>query len=191
MLRSVLILAALCAPSEACVGEQCKTKTVKSSGCEIEVRECMCLFNFKPKYKAKAKERNSGKSSDTTGWHSGKDEAYEKAVEQLFNDRLVHDPSRPNASDYCNCQHSDQAVGHCNIRGTACAMFNSTSDVKKGKLSYQAWATDLGSLNVGHVDKYADPLAAGKAAFMAMLQKYPSEGDCLKLNATVLANQTV
>jgi len=143
----------------------------------------MCLFNLQQKYNAKATEKHSGKHSDTTSWHSSKDEAYEQAVKQLFNDKLVHDKDKPDQSDYCNCQHADQAVGQCTIRGTACAMFNSTDDVKKGKVSYQAWATDMATHKVGHVSKYADPTAAGTAAFMDLLQGYPSETSCLNASS--------
>ena len=181
--RMLALAAALCATAEACVGEQCKTKTIDSGSCKVEVKECMCLFNLQQKYNAKATEKHSGKHSDTTSWHSSKDEAYEQAVKQLFNDKLVHDKDKPDQSDYCNCQHADQAVGQCTIRGTACAMFNSTDDVKKGKVSYQAWATDMATHKVGHVSKYADPTAAGTAAFMDLLQGYPSETSCLNASS--------
>lgn len=174
-----VLFATLLGTAEACFGEQCQTKTVKSGSCKVEVKVCMCLFNLQKKYNAKATEKKSGKHSDTTSWHSSKDEAYEKAVKQLFNDKLVHDPSKPDESDYCSCQHADQLVGHCTIRGTACAMFNATADVKKGKLAYQAWATDMSTQKVGHVSKYADPTAAGTAAFMDLLKQHPEEAACL------------
>ena len=180
-MRLLLILA--CATSViACTGEKCETKKVSSGGCTIEVKECGCLFFPDMKYNAKATDKKSGKSSDTTSWESSKDEAYEKAVKQLFNDKLVHDASKPDEDDFCSCQHADKPVGSCTIRATVCAQFNSTSDVKKGKVSYQAWATDLKTKKVGHVDKYADPTAAGTAAVTAMFKAYPEEAACL--NAT-------
>ena len=154
------------AAAAACTGK-CEDKTVQSGACSLKIKECECIkdlsnsSNSLTKFEATVTELNSGVSSGkVTDKH--KNDAYEKAIFELFNDHLIH--TTPTSADYCNCQHADEAVGKCTIRATVCAMFNSTADVATSALSYQAWATDMKTSNVGHVTNIYNPAEAGKVS---------------------------
>ena len=177
VIKLLLLLAALYT-CDACSGEKCETKTVKEGTCDIEVKECGCLFFPDTKYKATATEKSSGKSADKDRT-SDKDKAYKEAVYDLFKKELTHDSCNPDQKDFCNCQHEDLLVGNCTIRATVCGYFSSEDDVKKGKISYQAWATDLATKKVGHVDDQKNATQAGTAAFQALVKGNPAEAACL------------
>jgi hypothetical protein len=163
-----------------------------------------CTVGKETKFKAEATETNSGRTSGDQKWFHHSEDAGETAVMILFNQHLTHTVPEPHPlqTDLCNCEHQvrdclcvhtlphsptipsrqDQKVGKCTIRATVCAMFNSTADVKAAAPSYAAWATDLynGNLTyVGHVTNFADPKAAGTAAFQNLLQLHPQEAACL------------
>ena len=178
MRTRVILLFWVLGACRACTGEQCETKSVKAGNCTVKVKECACLFFPDLKYKATAS--CDGKSADE-GYTSSKDEAYEKAVETLFGKKLM--PGDPLKSitqhDYCNCQQQDQPVGNCTIRATVCGYFDGKDDVKKAKISYRAWAADIGSKKSESVDKQKDPVNAAVAAFTALTKKYPSENACV------------
>ena len=177
MLRAILILSAVLGACHACTGEQCETKSVKAGNCTVKVKECGCLFFPDMKYKATAS--CDGKSADD-GYTSSKDDAYEKAVKELFGDKLMPgDPLKTvKQDDYCNCQQQDQPVGNCTIRATVCGYFDSQDDVKKAKISYRAWAADVATKKSESVDGQKDPVNAAVAAFTALTKKYPSENAC-------------
>ena len=159
---------------------------------------CLCLQHYcfmLPKFchKAVATDVESGISTDLAhhfscdnhGFNSSKEYVQAQAIHDLFNLRLVP-TTNINASDTCNCQHHDQKVGMCALRSTTCSMFNETTDVTKQAFSWQAWATDLTTSNVGHhKDKHgsATPSAAEAAALADLVKRYPAEAGCKNASA--------
>ena len=150
------------------------SKPMKVATCEIEISEWACLEHWHLKYEGQAKELTSGVASPKVTWFDSKTGAAEMAIYKLVNCGLVH--TTPDSKDYCNCYHKDIPVNAgCTLRGTLCAMFNNTNDVKLGKISYHAWATNLVTGHVGEVLNQGNVTTAAENAIIALAEKYPAD----------------
>jgi hypothetical protein len=176
MMRLLLVFLIACAVSAdgPCT---CKDVDQTAGPCKLKIHVCGCLEDLQLQYYGQATDYASGQTTDHIKWFKSSAGAGAEAVKALFNLHLVRNLSDVNQTDYCNCGHQDVPLpGKCTIRGTVCAMFNSSDDVALGRNSYQGWASDVdldGAKYTGFVQNQADQKACGAAAFADLQQKYP------------------